>query len=708
MAKFQLALLIHAHQPVGNFDDVIERAYQHSYLPFVETLTRHPSIHMGLHYSGVLLEWLERAHPEYFELLRALVKRGQIEIVGGGFYEPILVVIPPEDRLGQIIRLSDYVENNFGRRPRGAWLAERVWEPQLPSSLAAAGVEYTLVDDNHFLGAGFELDQLFGYFTAEDQCRSVKILPGLKALRYLIPFRGAEETSQFLRRATAEHPGSFAAMGDDMEKFGVWPGTYDLCYRDHWLENFFTDLERNSDWLETSTPIDAVSSHASLGRADLPTASYTEMMEWSLPTPARNRYHALTVEFANRPAELPFLRGGIWRNFFSKYCESNLLHKKMQHVSAKVRRLEQSRRPNKSFRAAQDEAKTLVLRSQCNDAYWHGVFGGLYSPHLRTALWRSLVQAETIADDLAHRGRRYATVESTDFDADSREEIYFCSDRYAAVLSPDDGATISALDCRQSNAALINSLCRRPESYHAALKNLSAKKASGVQSIHEQTRTKEAGLERFLHYDRWPQNAFRLKLFGRGKNYEDCATVRLDENAGLAGGRYRSTDVTATKATFVAEESNDWPAEKTFSFSTLPQGFEIICDVNLQRTAPGAASMFVGLEVVINFLAPSSPDRYFETHGQRYPLRWGATTPASDLRMVDEWQGVSVTLGAPNAQDFWVTPIESVSESEEGFERIYQGSQIMAVWPIELAPGAKWTGRLELKVEQLAQEKKTE
>jgi alpha-amylase len=118
--------------------------------------------------------------------------------------------------------------------------------------------------------------------------------------------------------------------------------------------------------------------------------------------------------------------------------------------------------------------------------------------------------------------------------------------------------------------------------------------------------------------------------------------------------------------------------------------------------------MFVGLEVVINFLAPSSPDRYFETHGQRYPLRWGATAPASDLRMVDEWQGVSVTLGAPNAQDFWVTPIESVSESEEGFERIYQGSQIMAVWPIELAPGAKWTGRLELKVEQLAQEKKTE
>ena len=706
MAKFQLALLIHAHQPVGNFDDVMERAYQQSYLPFVQVLERHPLIRMGLHYSGVLLEWLERAHPEYFAQLRGLVKRGQVEIVGGGFYEPILVVIPPEDRLEQITRLADYIEKHFGRRPKGAWLAERVWEPQLPSSLGAAGVEYTLVDDNHFLGAGFELEQLFGYYIAEDQCHWVKLLPGLKSLRYLIPFRGVEETTQFLRRAAAEHPGGFASMGDDMEKFGVWPGTYDHCYRDRWLEKFFSELERNADWLETSTPGGSVSSHLPFGRADLPTASYSEMMEWALPTPARNRYHALSAEFANRPADLPFLRGGIWRNFFSKYCESNLLHKKMQHVSAKVRSLDQSRRHDKPFLAAREQAKTLVLRGQCNDAYWHGIFGGLYSPHLRTALWRALVQAEAIADSLAHRGRRYADVATIDFNADGRDEIYFHSDRYAAVLAPHDGATICAIDCRESNAALVNSLCRKPEAYHAALKNLTTKSTQGVQSIHEQTRMKEPGLERFLNYDRWPQNAFRLKLFGRGKKYEDCGTVRLDEDAGLAGGRYRLVDLSPAKATFASEESADWPAEKTFSFATTPMGFEIICDVTLRRSAPGAASVFVGIEAVINFLAPSAPDRYFETHGKRYPLRWGAATPASELRVVDEWQGISVTLGAPNAQDFWVTPIESVSESEDGFERIYQGSQIIAVWPVELAPDAEWKGKLGLRIEHLPEKTK--
>jgi 4-alpha-glucanotransferase len=138
--KFQLVLLIHAHQPVGNFDDVMERAYAQSYAPFVEVLARHPGIRVGLHFTGSLLEWIERAHPEYFAELRALVKRGQVEMVGGGFYEPILVAIPPQDRHEQITRLADYIENHFGKRPRGAWIAERVWEPQLPSSLAPFGV----------------------------------------------------------------------------------------------------------------------------------------------------------------------------------------------------------------------------------------------------------------------------------------------------------------------------------------------------------------------------------------------------------------------------------------------------------------------------------------------------------------------------------------------------------------------------------------
>ena len=698
MSKFQLVLLIHAHQPVGNFEAVFESAYVHAYLPFIEVLERHPAVRLGLHYTGSLLEWLERVHPEYFDRVRSLVSRGQTEIVGGGFFEPILIAIPPEDRREQITRLADYIEKHFGARPRGAWLAERVWEPQIPSTLGPAGVEYTLVDDNHFLGAGFELDHLYGHYLAEDLGATVKVLPGLKALRYLIPYQSTAETTQFLRRAAGLNPGGFATMGDDLEKFGVWPETFNHCYRDGWLESFFVELERNSDWVELSTPGEATASHASLGRADLPSASYTEMMEWSLPTVARGRYSALTKEFAARPDDFPFLRGGIWRNFFTKYGESNLLHKKMLHVSEKVRRLAGRRRSDKAFPEAREKATMLLLRSQCNDAYWHGVFGGLYSPHLRTTPWRSLVEAETIADALTHRGRKYADVAQFDFDADSNDEIYFTSDQYAALLKPDDGATISALDFRPAHATLINSLARRQETYHERLINPSARTTPGVQSIHGQTRVKEDGLERWLHYDRWPRHMFRLLLFDAAKNYSDCGAALLEEDAALAGGIYRVDELSATSALLASQQGTDWSAEKKISFASISEGFRATCDVKLRRKTPGTVSLTVALEAVVNFLAPSAVDRYFETAGQRYPLRWSSAVPASELRVVDKWQGIHLTLAAPRAREFWVTPIETVSESEEGFERIYQGSQILAVWPVEFQGGSEWNSQLELRV----------
>jgi hypothetical protein len=692
--KFELVLLIHAHQPVGNFDDVLERAYQDSYLPFIEVLSGHPLIHIGLHYSGPLLEWIERAHPEYFELLLAMVASGQVEMVGGGFYEPILVTIPPDDRLEQIARLAAYCEKHFKTRPRGAWLAERVWEPQVPSCLGPSGVEYTLVDDNHFLGAGFELEQLFGYYVAEDLGHTAKLLPGLKSLRYLIPFADVGATTEFLRGAASRHPDGFAAMGDDLEKFGVWPETNKLCYRDGWLDRFFTTLEKSADWLATSTPSDALDSHAPLGRADLPTASYTEMMEWSLPTPARDRYHSLLDQFSSRSDVMPFLRGGIWRGFFSKYSEANLLHKKMLHVSQKIRRLSRSRRFDRAFRKARREASTLLLRGQCNDPYWHGVFGGLYSPHLRTAVWRSLEQAETIADSLAHHKKSFVHAAALDFDADGRDEMYLTSDRWAALVSPDDGGTIAALDFRPPNVTLINSLARRPESYHAKLRNISAYRGQGAQSIHEQTRAKEEGLERWLLYDRWPRHCFRLLVFGQEKSHEDYARVRLEEDAALAGGRYRVSGSTPTSVTLASADSTDWLADKNLSFVSTPAGFDIICDIALLRRASSPAAVKVGIEVVVNFLAPSETNRYFETDGRRFDLRWSAATLATVLRLVDGWQKAMVTLEAAGAQNFWVAPIETVSESEGGFERIYQGSQIAAVWTVELEAGAEWKARL--------------
>ncbi|HQH46921.1 MAG TPA: 4-alpha-glucanotransferase, partial [Candidatus Aminicenantes bacterium] len=145
---------VHNHQPVGNFGWVFDQAAADCYLPFLRALKGHPRVKISAHYSGPLLEDFAARRGEAWDLLAELTARGQMELLGGGFYEPILPIIPEADRRGQIEMMSDYLEKHFGRRPRGIWLTERVWEPHLPSTLARAGIEYTLLDENHFQAAG--------------------------------------------------------------------------------------------------------------------------------------------------------------------------------------------------------------------------------------------------------------------------------------------------------------------------------------------------------------------------------------------------------------------------------------------------------------------------------------------------------------------------------------------------------------------------
>ncbi|PYU52557.1 MAG: hypothetical protein DMG48_04560 [Acidobacteria bacterium] len=707
--KFHLALLIHAHQPCGNFEHVLEKAYASSYLPFIEHLEKHPKVHLGLHYSGPLLTWIEEHRSEYFVRLKKLVQAGQVELVGGGFYEPILVSIPPEDQHEQITRLGAYLEKHFGKVPSGAWLAERVWEPQLPSALAAASVAYTLVDDIHFLAAGFEPEELFGAYIAEDRGKTVWLYPGQKALRYLIPFGKVEDVIAYLRDAAAVHPGGVAAMGDDMEKFGVWPGTHEHCYKDGWLSAFFTALEENSDWLEVSTPGHYLESHAPLGRADLPTASYTEMMEWALPTRVRQRYHEVVKEFGARPEILSFLRGGSWRGFFRKYPESNLLHKKMLRVSARIAAAPVHRDGAKSSNELV-QARDLLLRAQCNDAYWHGIFGGIYAPHLRTDPWRNLIRAEAIADRETP-GALAPRVELLDYDADGANELLFTSLEAQALVKPNDGGTIAALDFRPAAATLVNSILRRPEAYHTRLREAAGKPATGaVASIHEQTRVKEPGLERFLRYDRWPRHAFRVMIFDPDRTHADYEILELREDAGFAGGVFTVKNSAPNEAELFRADSLTLQGKtdsasskllllKQYTFSPATNGFEATCVITLKLKDILEKPVAVGIESVINLLAPTEPDRFFETPLGKKNLRFSGCMPGPILRMEDGWQRVRVSLHAPLVEEFWVSPIETVSESEEGFERVYQGSQILAVWRPALTTQKTWFTRLVWRIE---------
>src|SRR5262245_59259400 len=142
MPKLTLLLAFHNHQPDGNFDDVFHKGYDDCYRPLLDVIADHPAIKLSLHHPAPPPEWLAKNRPAYLNDLRALVTRGQVEVLGGGFYEPMLAVLPAADAQGQLTMMSKFCEERFGQAPRGMWLAERVWEPALAETIARAGLSF--------------------------------------------------------------------------------------------------------------------------------------------------------------------------------------------------------------------------------------------------------------------------------------------------------------------------------------------------------------------------------------------------------------------------------------------------------------------------------------------------------------------------------------------------------------------------------------
>jgi hypothetical protein len=696
--KISLALVVHSHQPVGNFDHVFEEAYQKAYSPFVQTLVRHPRIRMGLHFSGCLLEWIEKYHSEFFAELRELTTHGQVELMGGGFYEPVLAAIPDPDKAAQISRLSDYVENHFGTRPRGAWLTERVWRPDLVRPLAEAGVGYVILDDTHFIAAGVEPTRLRGTYLTEDLGAQLQLVPSLKRLRYTIPFRDVGETFEFLREG-AGRPNVLFAAGDDAEKFGIWPGTYDLCYTRGWLERFFQAIEDSGEWLETTTLSSFMASHKPLGRVYLPTASYPEMMEWALPAHACEEFTQCLEETERMQTGerfRKFLLGGTWQGFLGKYSESNQIHKLMLEISRRFHKAETDVPPGGERRGRLDETETHLLAAQCNDAYWHGLFGGLYSPHLRSAVLQNLIQAETLLDQLDGEGATNGVrVTEKDFDVDGEQEILLSHPRAGMILKPSDGATISSLRFKPAAAELINSLMRRPEVYHNKVR-------SQVEGEQEGSSEKRAELTEHLRYDRYARHCFRTYLFAPWKQMKDFERLDLQEENGLAAGAWQTT--TGPHANPV-ELSREWrydhgganleiEARKVLFARGTEAGFHVECRSLISSNQPHIVPLSLGVEMVFNLLAPNAPDRYFVAAGDRHPLEFSGEIQSPMLELVDEWQGVRLALEAKPECRWWIVPIRTVSQSEAGFEAVYQGSAILAVWEINASqsPESRWLG----------------
>lgn len=689
--KMHFIMVLHSHQPIGNFDHVFAMATEKCYRPVMEILHEYPEFHVGLHFSGPLLGWLDKNDPELLELMGQMQKRGQAELLSGAFYEPILPAIPRRDAITQLKMQNRFLQNHFNVTPGGFWLAERIWEPSLPEVVVKAGLNYTIVDDTHFYYAGLSDNDMFGYHLTERGGHTLALFPTNKELRYTIPFKQPHKTVDFLRASFETHGSTCATYGDDSEKFGLWPKTYDLVIKRGWLKSFIESILKESQWLKPTTPGEFMASHLPKGRVYLPTSSYEEMLGWALPWQVARQFEDLREELEHDDSLQKyrrFLRGGLWENFLVKYRESNLMHKKMLFLSEQVS-------------AATPMAFDNVLQAQCNCSYWHGLFGGLYLSHIRHAVHSNLITAENYLQVREFAKDDHVKSTIIDFDLDGREEVLFSSKKYDFAVHPSYGGSISLLNLREPKFNIANTLTRRPEAYHNTIQESlkDARHANGdekrlddnsVFSPHDKIMLKEEGLENFLLYDWYERSVFQDHVLPYHNSLEGFSRATFTEWGDFIDQPYQllehhpaggQASCRLERQGNVWSPDGPWPltVNKTYTMGT---GGWLQVDYNIKSENLNTPGFMWGVELNLTLLSDKDEKRFLLIGGKRVEFKDSYISPAmvESFALVNHADNFRVDFSLSEQGTIWSWPVYTVSQSEAGLERTYQGTSLLLLW----------------------------
>ena len=656
--KVSLLFGVHAHQPAGNFEHVIDDAHARCYKPFLETVYGYPQFRLSVHFSGWLLDVLLKRYPEDMAKLHEMVARGQVEMFGGGDTEPVLASIPERDRRTQLAALSNRLETSLGQRPIGAWLTERVWESSVASALADSGIRYVTVDDYHFLCAGRQLGELTGYFSTEESGNRLDLFPISEALRYRIPFSTAPEAIGYLESLATEDGTAAAIYFDDIEKLGIWPETYQWVYEKQWLKQFIEGVLASPS-IEPSLYRDVHRDQRTRGVVYLPTTSYIEMNEWTLNAERADRFADLVKQEKDHhryEQNKPFLRGGIWRNFMSRYAESNWMHKRMQQLSARVADLGVG---------ATARMRELLHLAQANDAYWHGLFGGIYLPHLRRAVWNAIVELEALLDEVTPRG-----LTILDLDFDGFDEIFLGNGTLQAVIRDDGLGAIHELDAYRLRHNFGDTLARRPEHYYRKIRDHGAPHGehhgAGIASAHDRVN-------------------FRHPVSPEDLIADDVARVLFVDRHNGQPVRYGKPSVQGSRVGFLAKGI----------------GKAISIDGNRLRVEYKLDGAATPMETQINLAMPSCDGflgRYLVDG--KVPGGLGESFIWEGIKTLTLEDGVlrgRVVLTCSAPATIHAAPHKTVSQSEDGFEKIMQAVTLK----VSIPPQASEPFLLTLTVEPL-------
>jgi alpha-amylase len=342
-------------------------------------------------------------------------------------------------------------------------------------------------------------------------------------------------------------------------------------------------------------------------------------------------------------------------------------------------------------------ARQALYRGQCNCPYWHGAFGGIYLPHLRNAIYNQLIACDNLIDQATGKTSGYVEATVDDYNFDARQEIRLANDRLIGLIAPAAGGMLYELDVRSICHNLLATLARRPEAYHKKIAAGADQGNGHVASIHDRVVFKQAGLDQRLQYDRWSPKSLLDHFYDVGTNLHSVSRGEATEHGDFVQGVYESrvrrsgdrVQVQLTRLGHVA--GHDVRITKGVTLAAGSSTLEIA--YVLENLPPDLAIHFA---VALNFagLPSGADDRFFhDGHGNRLGQlgRQLDLTDAQSLNLVDEWLGIDVGLSFSRPTHLWTFPVETVSQSEGGFELVHQSVCVQPHWLVKADANGRWS-----------------
>ena len=649
-------------KPLGGGDERCEEVYQRALKPYLSALNSSPALSAVLHYSGCLLEWLEADHPEYIMLLQEMVKRKQVELLGGGFYEPILSLIPDSDKLGQIEKLTTYLRSTFGTRPRGAWLTGRVWEPGLARILNTSGLDYTFLDDRFFQISGLEEGKLYFPYVTEEQGKTITVFPLGTGQAGIIPAQKPQKLIEALKPLADESGRRILTLLVEGERFSSPESAA-------WLKDFFRALEDNVEWLPTVTPPAYLREHSPGGKLYFCCLSSEEMMRWALPNARQRGYQELNRKLRPTPQLGLFLMGGYFRQFLTKYPEVNLLYSRMLHTHIRVNQV----RGDKYRKMA---ARNELWKAQAHRAYWHGVVGGAYSNPDRKDAYRCLIEAERI---IRASEKVSPSIICTDFDMDGGEEFLYQGNILNGYVHRL-GGSIFELDYLPAGWNYLDTFSRWSEPYHQ----------SAAQGC-----------------DWYPRQCFLDHFFAPDAEIESFNSMTYRELGNFIGQPFSMLELKRDAGRLILERSGRLNTPRGGAALAIRKEYlfkentvRLTC---ILRNGTGKSlDLWYGLEVNLALASNSRQsarilgslkNRQVEVEGDK---PWSGQLES--IQVQDLCNKTLITLIPSRAFGLWSLPVETVSRTPAGMQKSYQSSCLVLHWKLSLAAQESWEVGLSLNV----------